>query len=92
VQCRTDHRNETQDNSQSEPICAINILTRRIHQEQPMSFAIYIVGVVIFIGGLIYGAVLMNIPEQWIAVMAIILLGLSVLVGVNQTRQKDPAA
>jgi uncharacterized membrane protein YiaA len=61
-------------------------------QEQPMSFAIYIVGVVIFIGGLIYGAVLLNIPEQWIAVLAIILLGLSVLVGVNQTRQKDPAA
>ncbi|MDZ4811024.1 MAG: hypothetical protein SGI99_00210 [Pseudomonadota bacterium] len=57
-----------------------------------MSFAIYIIGVAIFIGGLIYGAVLMNVPQQWIAVGAIVLLGLSVLMGVNATRQKDPAA
>jgi hypothetical protein len=59
--------------------------------EQPMSFAIYIVGVIIFIGGLIYGAVLMSIPAHWIVVMALVLLGLSVLTGVNVTRQKDSA-
>ncbi len=56
-----------------------------------MSFSIYIVGVIIFIGGLIYGAVLMSIPTQWIVVMALVLLGLSVLTGVNVTRQKDTA-
>ena len=56
-----------------------------------MSFAIYITGVLIFIGGLIYGAVLLNVPDQWIAVGAIVMLGLSVLVGVKATRQKDPA-
>ncbi len=56
-----------------------------------MSFAIYIFGVAILIGGLIWGAVLLGIPQQWIAVGAIITLGLSVLVGVRTTRQKDPA-
>ena len=56
-----------------------------------MSFAIYIIGVIIFIGGLIYGATLLNIDSQWIAVGAIVLLGLSVLGGVQATRQKDPA-
>jgi hypothetical protein len=56
-----------------------------------MSFAIYLTGVVIFIGGLIYGAIILNVPHQWIAVGAIIMLGLSVLSGVKVTRQKDPA-
>lgn len=56
-----------------------------------MLFALYIGGVVIFIGGLIYGAVLLDVPAQWIAVGAIVLLGLSVLTGVKVTRQKDSA-
>lgn len=55
-----------------------------------MTFAIYITGVVIFIGGLIYGAVLINVPTEWIVVGAVVLLGLSVLSGVAVTRQKDP--
>lgn len=57
-----------------------------------MSFAIYFIGIVIFIGGLIYGAVILEIPHQWIAVGAIIMLGLAILTGVAATRQKDPAA
>lgn len=57
-----------------------------------MSFAMYIVGVVIFIGGLIYGAVLLEVPTQWIAVGTFVLLGLSILSGVKITRQKDPPA
>lgn len=56
-----------------------------------MSFVIYIIGVMIFIAGLIYGAILLNVPAQWITAGAIVLLGLSVLVGVNTTRQKDSA-
>jgi hypothetical protein len=56
-----------------------------------MSFLIYIIGVVIFLGGLVYGAVLMQVPTQWIVVGTIVLLGLSILGGVSVTRQKDPA-
>jgi hypothetical protein len=56
-----------------------------------MSFAIYITGFVIFIGGLVYGAVLLHVPYEWIAVAAIVLTGLAVLTGVKATRQKDPA-
>jgi hypothetical protein len=56
-----------------------------------MSFAIYLTGVVILIGGLVYGAAILNVPGQWIAVCAIVLLGLSVLTGVAVTRHKDPA-
>ncbi len=56
-----------------------------------MSFGIYIVGFLIVIGGLIYGAVLMNLAPQWIAVGAIVLVGLAILTGVKATRGKDPS-
>ena len=54
-----------------------------------MSFGIYIVGFLILIGGLIYAAVLLHIATHWIAVGAIVLLGLAILKGVKATRQKD---
>ncbi len=56
-----------------------------------MSFALYITGFLIFIGALIYGAVLLNVSSQWIVVGALALIGLAVLTGVKATRQKDPA-
>lgn len=56
-----------------------------------MSFAIYIVGFLILIGGLIYGAVMLHIAPQWIAVGAIVLLGLAILKGVQATRGTDPS-
>jgi hypothetical protein len=55
-----------------------------------MSFGIYIGGFVVLIGGLIWGAVILHMPAQWIAVGAIVLLGLAILTGVKATRQKDP--
>ena len=57
-----------------------------------MSFAIYIVGFLILIGGLIYAAVILHIAAQWIAVGAIILFGLAILKGVQATRGKDPSS
>ncbi|QKE63270.1 hypothetical protein HNE05_07820 [Aquipseudomonas campi] len=54
-----------------------------------MSFALYIAGALIFIGGLIYGAVLLEVPMQWIAVGALVTLGLACLSAVKVTRQKD---
>jgi hypothetical protein len=45
---------------------------------------------VIVIGGLIYGAVLMHVPTQWIVVGSVVMLGLAILTGVKATRQKDP--
>jgi uncharacterized membrane protein len=56
-----------------------------------MSYGLYIVGYLIIIGGLIYGAVLLNVPAQWIVVCSVVLLGIAVLTGVKATRQKDPS-
>jgi hypothetical protein len=55
-----------------------------------MSFGIYAAGFGLLILGLIYGAFLMHVPGQWIAVGAIVLMGIGVLTGVKAPRQKDP--
>ena len=57
-----------------------------------MSFALYIGGFAILIGGLIYAAVILHVAPQWIAVGAIVLVGLGILMGVKNTRQKDSAS
>lgn len=53
------------------------------------TFMIYAIGFVILLGGLIYGAVLLNVPNQWIVVGALVMLGLGIAMGVGKTRQKD---
>jgi hypothetical protein len=56
-----------------------------------MSFGIYIIGYLILIGGLTYGATLVHVPSQWIVVGAVVLAGLGIVTGVKATRQKDSA-
>lgn len=57
-----------------------------------MSFGIYLGGIVLVIGGLIYAAALVSVPVHWIVVGALVLLGLGMLLAVKATRQKDPAS
>lgn len=57
-----------------------------------MSFALYVIGYLILIGGLIYGATILHVPVRWIVVGAIVMLGTGIVTGVRATRQKDPAA
>ena len=54
-----------------------------------MSFGIYVVGYLIVIGGLTYGATLMHVPAHWIVVGALVLTGIALVTGVQATRQKD---
>ena len=55
-----------------------------------MSFGLYVLGYLIVTAGLIYGATLLHVPQHWIVVGAVVLIGLGVLTGVKATRQKDP--
>jgi hypothetical protein len=55
-----------------------------------MSFGIYLIGLVLLMAGLIYGATLVHMPSHWIAMGALVVLGLGVLSAVKATRQKDP--
>lgn len=55
-----------------------------------MSFGIYAGGFAVLILGLIYGAYLLHVPGTWIFFGALVLIGVGILSGVKNTRQKDP--
>jgi len=57
-----------------------------------MSFAIYLVGYAVLIAGLAIGAHLLHVPQQWIGVGVLCLVGIAIVHGVTATRQKDPAS
>jgi hypothetical protein len=54
------------------------------------SFALYMIGMLIVIGGLAYGAHLGGLQTQWIVVGAVVLLGLGLIGAVKRTKPKDP--
>jgi len=56
-----------------------------------MSFALYLVGFLVLIAGLAYGANLMHVAPHWIVVGVIVLAGLGIVTGVARTRQRDPS-
>jgi uncharacterized membrane protein HdeD (DUF308 family) len=56
-----------------------------------MSFGIYLVGILLVISGLVYGAAMLHAPTDWIVVATLVLLGVGVVAAVKATRQRDPA-
>ena len=57
-----------------------------------MSFGIYIAGYIIFIAGVAIGAYMLHVPQKWIGVGVLCLIGIAIIHGVTATRQKDQAA
>jgi hypothetical protein len=55
-----------------------------------MSFGLYALGYLILIAGVAYLAHLIHIPSHYIVAIAVIMLGIGVVTGVQSTRQKDP--
>jgi len=53
------------------------------------SLAIWIIGFIVLIGGLAYGASLAGLSPQWIGVGAVVLAGIGIVMGVTRTRTKD---
>ena len=56
-----------------------------------MSFGIYIGGIVIVLGGLVYGAAILHAPVPWIVVGALVALGIGIVTAVKATRMRDRA-
>ncbi|MDB5900086.1 MAG: hypothetical protein JWP41_3688 [Ramlibacter sp.] len=57
-----------------------------------MSFGLYMLGFIILIGGLAWGAIVAGAPQIYVIIGAVILLGIGILSAVKRTRAKDPAA
>jgi hypothetical protein len=55
------------------------------------SFATYLIGFLILVGGLALAAYLLNAPPVWIGVGVIILVGLGVLSATRRTKMRDPS-
>ncbi|MEO7358955.1 MAG: hypothetical protein ABI120_01410 [Gemmatimonadaceae bacterium] len=55
-----------------------------------MSFVLYLVGAAIAIGGVAWAMVALHVPQQWVLISVVILLGLGIFSGVAKTRTKDP--
>ncbi|MEP6722978.1 MAG: hypothetical protein ABJA77_16140 [Variovorax sp.] len=56
-----------------------------------MSFALYMVGFLIFMAGIIWGASVAGVPTLYIGIGALIILGLGIFSAVSRTRSKDPS-
>lgn len=54
-----------------------------------MSFGMYMVGFIVLVIGLALGAYLLHVPQMWIGVGVVVMVGLGIMVGVTSTRQKD---
>jgi hypothetical protein len=52
---------------------------------------IFIIGFVILVAGLAYGASMAGLAPQWIAVGCLVLLGVGIAMGVTRTRHRDPS-
>jgi hypothetical protein len=61
-------------------------------QETRMSFALYLIGFAIFVGGVAWALIEMGVPSLYVGIAAVILIGLGIVTGVTRTRGKDPSA
>ena len=55
------------------------------------NFVVYMVGMVLLVGALAYGASLMGLSGNWIAVGAVAMIGIGLMGAIVKTRQKDPS-
>lgn len=56
-----------------------------------MSFGIYLIGALIFIGGVAWALVKMQVPQTYVIIACVILVGAAIFTGVTRTRSKDPS-
>jgi hypothetical protein len=59
---------------------------------RPMSFALYIVGFLIFIGGVAWALVTAGVSTVYVLITCVILLGIGMMKAVTHGRAKDKTA
>lgn len=57
-----------------------------------MSFALYLIGFIIFVAGVAWALSVAGLSATYIAIAVVILVGLGIVTGVTRTRTKDPSA
>lgn len=54
------------------------------------SFSTYLIGFIVLIIGLAIAAIMLGVPQVWVVVGAIILIGIGILMATTRTKPKDP--
>jgi uncharacterized membrane protein YoaK (UPF0700 family) len=54
-----------------------------------MTLVIYLVGWLIFIGGVAWALIAMHVAQHTIAIVAVIMLGVAVITGATRARTRD---
>jgi hypothetical protein len=58
----------------------------------PMTnMVIYLIGTLLVVAGLAYGASRLGVSNVWIIAGALVIIGIGLMGGIVKTRQKDPA-
>jgi len=51
-----------------------------------------VIGFFVLLGGLIYGAYLVHVPQTWIIVGGLVIVGIGIMSAVSHTKRRDPPA
>jgi hypothetical protein len=54
------------------------------------AFGTYLIGFIVLVVGLVIAASLLGVPTTWIAVGAIVLIGIGIISATSRTKPRDP--
>ena len=54
------------------------------------AFALYVFGFIVFVAGVLYAEHLLHVPQTWVLVSGLVMLGLGVMTAVSHTGRCDP--
>jgi hypothetical protein len=57
-----------------------------------VNMLVYLIGTLLLVAGLAYGASRAGVNQVWIVAGALVIIGLGLMGGIVKTRQKDPAS
>jgi membrane-bound acyltransferase YfiQ involved in biofilm formation len=64
-------------------------VSRLAFKGQLMSFAIYLVGLALLVGGIAWGLSVAGLATVYIAISCLVVLGIGIMTAVSRTRTKD---
>jgi energy-converting hydrogenase Eha subunit G len=56
-----------------------------------MSFALYVVGLAILIGGIAWAMIVAGVASTYVLIACLIIAGIGIMMAVSRTRTKDPS-
>jgi len=73
-------------------IAGRTLALRNGRSEVMTNFVVYLIGTLLVVAGLAYGASRLGVSQVWIIAGALVVIGFGLMGGIVKTRQKDPAS